>query len=403
MLKVLVADKFETSGLEDLRAADCDVIYEPDLKGESLRDALVRTGAEVLVVRGTAVGAEVIEAARQLGLIVRAGAGFNNIDVATASARGILVSNCPGKNAVAVAELAFGLIIALDRRIVENVTDLRRGVWNKKDYSVARGLKGRRLGIIGMGTIGREVARRARAFSMHVSAWSRSLTAASAHDWGVERVPTIGELAANCDILSIHVAAAPETKGFITREVLEMLAPGSIVINTSRADVMDYAALAEVMVKNNLRVGLDVFPSEPAGGQAEFLPQIVKAGGVVYGTHHIGASTDQAQDAIAAETVRIVRAFAATGQAPNCVNIETESPAHWQLVVRHFDKVGVLAAVLNKLQQAHINVEEMHNTVFQGAKAAVAVIQLGREPEASLIDEIAAMRDMIIHVEVKPL
>jgi D-3-phosphoglycerate dehydrogenase len=166
---------------------------------------------------------------------------------------------------------------------------------------------------------------------------------------------------------------------------------------------MDYSALAELMVARNLRVGLDVYPDEPSGGQASFLPTIVKAGGLVYGTHHIGASTEQAQDAIAEETVRIVKEFATTGQAPNCVNIETRSPATCQLVVRHYDKVGVLASVLDKLRRAHINVEEMSNTVFQGAKAAVAVIRLAQVPGDAVVEDIASMRELVIHVEVKPV
>lgn len=403
MLKVLVADKFEEKGLNGLRAAGCEVLYEPDLNGAALCAALGRTGAAVLVVRGTQVSADMLDGSQHLGLVVRAGAGFNTIDMAAASRKGILVSNCPGKNAVAVAELVFGLILALDRRIVEGVVDLRNGAWNKKEYSVARGLKDRTLGIIGMGTIGQGVARRARAFEMRVNSWSRSLTPHRATEHWVKRCDSVADVAANCDILSLHLAAAPETKGIISRQVLERLAPGSYVINTARADVMDYAALAELMVKRNLRVGLDVYPDEPAGGQEAFTPAIVKAGGLVYGTHHIGASTDQAQDAIAAETVRIVREFAATGQAPNCVNIETISPATCRLVVRHYDKVGVLASVLDKLSRADINVEEMSNTVFQGAKAAVAVIRLGQVPGDAVVRDIAAMQDMVIHVEVKPV
>lgn len=403
MLKVLIADKFEKTGIEALTNDGCEVVYEPDLKADTLREALVRTAAPVLVVRGTQVTADMLAASPHLGLIVRAGAGFNTIDVAAASARGIVVSNCPGKNAVAVAELTMGLIIALDRRIAENVTDLRAGIWNKKEYSNARGLKDRTLGIIGMGLIGQAVVQRAKAFDMRVIAWSRSLSRHAAAELGVKYCDDPGEVAANCDILSVHLAAAKETKNLVNRDVLGLLAPGSCVINTARADVMDYEALAELMVKRNLRVGLDVFPEEPASGQAQFLPAILKAGGIVYGTHHIGASTDQAQDAIAEETVRIVKMFKNTGQAPNCVNIETRSPAKCQLVVRHYDKVGVLATVLDKLRRADINVEEMSNTVFQGAKAAVAVIRLAQPPADSVVKDIAAMHDMIINVEVKPV
>ena len=403
MLKVLIADKFEKRGIDELVEAGFDVAYEPDVKGDSLREALVRSQAIVLIVRGTQVTADMLEGSPHLGLIVRAGAGFNTIDVAAASRRGILISNCPGKNAVAVAELTFGLILALDRRIVENVQDLRGGRWNKKEYSTAKGLKDRVIGIVGMGTIGQAVARRARAFEMEVIAWSRSLTPHKAAEYWVQRAESLEELVAACDILTIHVAAAKETKNLISAGVLSRLRPGSYVINTARADVMDYKALAELIASRSIRVGLDVFPDEPSGGQEEFLPAIVNAGGVVYGTHHIGASTDQAQDAIAEETVRIVKAFKATGQAPNVVNIETRSPAECQLIVRHYDKVGVLATVLDKLRRADINVEEMSNTVFQGAKAAVAVIRLAQQPPDAVVKDIAAMPDMIINVEVKPV
>jgi D-3-phosphoglycerate dehydrogenase len=130
-MKVLVADKFERSGIDGLEAAGCEVRYEPDLEDAALRDAIQTCGADVLVVRGTPVTVQMLDAGR-LSLIVRAGAGYNTIDVAGASARGIYVSNCPGKNAIAVAELAFALILASDRRVPDNVAELRAGKWNKK-------------------------------------------------------------------------------------------------------------------------------------------------------------------------------------------------------------------------------------------------------------------------------
>lgn len=402
-MKVLIADKFEASGIDGLRAAGLEVISQPGIKGDELRHAIVQSECQILVVRGTKVTADMIDASTQLGLIVRAGAGYNTIDVAAASRKGIFVSNCPGKNAVAVAELTFGLILALDRRIVDNVVDLRTGKWNKKDYAVARGLKDRTLGIIGMGQIGQAVAERAKAFEMKVVAWSRSFTDEAAEALEITRLGSPAEIAAACDICTVHVAAAPETKGFINADVLERLKPGSYFINTARADVMDYAALARVVKEKGIRVGLDVFPSEPETATAEFRADILSADGVVYGTHHIGASTDQAQDAIAAETVRICRAFKETGQVPNCVNIETQSPACCQLVVRHHDKVGVLAAVLDMLRRAEINVEEMNNTIFQGAKAAVAVIRLHQKPQPELLKSIADMKEMIISVELKSI
>src|SRR6187397_2919848 len=184
-MKVLVADKFERSGIDGLKAAGCEVLYEPDLKDDALTAAIREKGVDVLVVRSTAVNAAMLEAGG-LSLVVRAGAGYNTIDVATASKRGIYVSNCPGKNAVAVAELAFALLLALDRRIVDNVIALRRGEWNKKEFSKARGLFGRTLGLIGLGRIGQAMISRAQAFGMRVIAWSRSLTRERAAELGIE-------------------------------------------------------------------------------------------------------------------------------------------------------------------------------------------------------------------------
>src|SRR6476660_8368484 len=171
-MKVMVADPFEKSGIDGLKAAACDVAYEPDLKECSLTHAIAASGADVLVARSTKVTAPMLDAGR-LSLIVRAGAGYNTIDVAGASTRGIYVSNCPGKNAIAVAELALALILAIDRRVPENVADLRAGVWNKKEYSKAQGLYGATLGLLGVGSIGQEMIRRAAGFGMPMVIWSR--------------------------------------------------------------------------------------------------------------------------------------------------------------------------------------------------------------------------------------
>ncbi len=332
-MRVLVADKFEQSGIAGLTAAGHDVEYRPDVKDASLVEALRETGAEVLVVRST----KVAEAAMpdHLRLIVRAGAGVNTIDVNAATARRILVANCPGRNAIAVAELAFGLILALDRRIPDNVADLRAGRWNKKEYSNARGLYGTTIGLLGAGSIACEMIRRADAFGMPVVLWSRrfngqdrALTAAEADTLGGDRpvgevpvrlVPSPQDVAARARILSIHLALAPETKGIVNAAVFDRLAPGSFVVNTARGEVIDYGALRQAIRDRQLRVALDVFEREPTSASGAFEDDIVREPGV-YGTHHIGASTDQAQEAIARETLRIIETFAATGRAPNCVN-----------------------------------------------------------------------------------
>ena len=320
-----------------------------------------------------------------LALIVRAGAGVNTIDVAGASARGIYVSNCPGKNAVAVAELALGLILALDRRIPDNVAELRAGTWNKKAYAAAKGLHGRTLGLLGFGNIGQEVAIRARAFGMPVVVWSRRF-AADADErarvsaaLGLTVAATPEEVVRAADVLSIHLALAKDTRGFVDAALLSHLRPGTFVINTARAEVVDQAALAAAIREKGLRAGLDVFAAEPTAATGPFADDIVQLPGV-YGTHHIGASTDQAQEAIAAETVRIVRTFKETGRVPNVVNLARRTPATHMLVVRHRDRPGVLAHVFGEIRAAGLNVQETENVIFEGAQAAVARINLDGAP-----------------------
>jgi D-3-phosphoglycerate dehydrogenase / 2-oxoglutarate reductase len=389
-MKVLIADKFEQSGLDGLAAAGCDVLFRPDLKDDSLAAAIRETGADVLVVRSTNVTAPMLEGGA-LSLIVRAGAGYNTIDVATASTRGIYVSNCPGKNAIAVAELAFALLLAIDRRIPDNVAELRAGTWNKKEYSKARGLFGRTLGLLGYGNIGQEVARRAHAFGMPIVVWSRRFATGKAR---VEDQPvpmriaaSPQDVAAQCDVLSVHLALNADTKGIVDESVFSRLKPGSYFINTARGEVIDHAALARAVKERDVRVGLDVYAAEPAGATGEFADAIASLKNV-YGTHHIGASTDQAQEAIAAETVRIITTYKNTGKVPNVVNLAKKTPASHMLVVRHRDRPGVLAHVFDHLRGGNLNVQETENVIFEGAHAAVARINLDGAPSDAVLRAI---------------
>jgi D-3-phosphoglycerate dehydrogenase / 2-oxoglutarate reductase len=389
-MKVLVADKFEQTGIDGLKGVGCDVVYEPELKDEALVEAIRTSEADVLVVRSTAVTAPMLEAGG-LSLVVRAGAGYNTIDVATASKRGIYVSNCPGRNSIAVAELAFALMLALDRRVPDNVIELRAGIWNKKEYSKARGLFGRTLGLLGYGNIGQEMALRAHAFGMPLVVWSRRFAGRTAHgnDGAVpmQLAASPAEVAARADVLSVHLALTPDTRGLVNAAVLETLKPGSYFINTARAEVVDQSALEKVVRERNIRVGLDVFAGEPAGAAGEFKDALASLPNV-YGTHHIGASTDQAQDAIAAETVRIVSSYKDTGKVPNVVNLARKTPATHLLVVRHRDRPGVLAHIFEHLRGGDINVQETENVIFEGAQAAVARINLDRPPPDVLLDRI---------------
>ncbi|MFL6230650.1 MAG: 3-phosphoglycerate dehydrogenase family protein [Pyrinomonadaceae bacterium] len=392
-MKVLVADKFEQSGLDGLKAAGCEVSFQPDLKDDALTEAIRAGQPDVLVVRSTKVSEAALDAGA-LKLVVRAGAGYNTIDVAAASRRGIYISNCPGKNSVAVAELALALILALDRRIADNVQQLREGRWNKKEFSKARGLYGRTLGLVGTGQIGQEVITRARAFGMHVVAWSRSLTDERAAELGVERKESPLDVARAADVVSVHVALKPETRGLVGREFFDAMRDGAYFINTSRGEIVDQAALVAAMREKGIRAGLDVYANEPTSAAGEFADEIAKEPNL-YGTHHIGASTDQAQEAIAAETVRIVRTFKETGRVPNVVNLAARTPATHTLVVRHRDRPGVLAHVLDQIRAAGINVQEMENIIFEGAEAAVARINLEAAPPDDMLAKLHEGEDII--------
>jgi D-3-phosphoglycerate dehydrogenase len=397
-MKVLVADKFEQSGRDGLEALGCEVSFQPDLKDEALVNAIADVAPDVLVVRGTKV-TEPMLAAGPIKLVVRAGAGYNTIDVAAASKRGIYVSNCPGKNSIAVAELAFALILALDRRIVDNVVALRRGEWNKKEFSKARGLYGRTLGLIGVGKIGQEMISRAHAFGMPVIAWSRSLTPMRAAELGVTHKESPKAVAAEADVVSLHLALNKETRNFIDADFFSVMRPGAYFINTARGEVVDQQALVNAMKTRGIRAGLDVYAAEPTSAVGEFTDQIVNEEGL-YGTHHIGASTDQAQEAIAAETVRIVQQFKETGQAPNVVNLARQTPATHRLVVRHVDRPGVLAGVLDAIKSEQINVQEMENIVFEGAAAAVARINLDNAPSDAILNQIRSGSSEIIELNL---
>jgi D-3-phosphoglycerate dehydrogenase len=239
--------------------------------------------------------------------------------VDSATAIGVYVANCPGKNAAAVAELAFGLMLSVDRRIPDNVTEFRAGRWSKMGFGKAKGLSGRTLGLVGMGMIGKEMVKRARAFDMPVLCFSRWMTPADAADAGVELASSPEDLATRSYVVSVHTSLNPATKGLLGASFFEAMQPGSIFINTSRAEVVDQSALEKALNEGRIRAGLDVFEDEPATPEGEYSGSLLNQK-AAYCTHHIGASTDQAQEAVATETVRIVDEFMKTGTPPNAVN-----------------------------------------------------------------------------------
>jgi len=401
-MKVLIADKFEKVGIDGLKELGCTVVWQPDVKAEELQALIRETDPHILIVRGKKVNADALKAGTALTLVIRAGAGIDTIDVATASSLGVFVSNCPGKNSIAVAELVMGLLLSCDRRIPDQVADLRQGTWNKGEYSKARGLHGRTLGIVGLGQIGREIAARAQAFGMRVVAWSRSLTHEEADRLGVAYAQTPLEVAHLADAVSINVAANADTKHLVNAEFLAAMRPGAYLINTSRGSVVDEAALERAVREKRIRAGLDVFEKEPAGSTGALSNAIARAPGV-YGTHHVGASTDQAQVAIAHEVIRIVQTFKTTGEVPNVVNRLARSSATHVLSIRHRNRPGVLAHVFGVLAGGAINVEEVENIIYHGAQATLARIHLDGVPDDGALDRIRTGNTDIISVELSEI
>lgn len=398
-MNVLIADKFEKVGIDGLKELGCTVTVKPDVKAEDLPALMREVDPAVLIVRSKKVSAEALSAGVGLGLVIRAGAGIDTIDVAAASARGVFVTNCPGKNSIAVAELVLALLLECDRRVADQTAELRAGRWNKAEYSKARGLAGRTLGIVGLGQIGREVAIRARAFGMRVVAWSRNFTIAEAERLGIDYAQTPLEVARVSDAVSIHVAATAETRNLVNAEFLAALKPGGYLINTSRGSVVDEAALLAAVRDRGIRAGLDVFQHEPAGGTGEFQSVIAREPGV-YGSHHVGASTDQAQLSIAHEVIRIVQAYTERGEVPNCVNRLARSSASHIVSIRHQNRPGVLAHVFKVLAEARINVEEVESILYHGAQASIVRVHLDGEPSVEALNAIRSGNANVISVEL---
>ena len=394
-MRILLADRLPQQTVVDLESRGHACVSEPDLSADDLPERIA--GFDVLVVRSTKVRREVFEAADRLALVIRAGAGTNTIDTDAAAARGVLVSNVPGRNAAAVAELTMGLLLAIDRRIADNVADLRDGHWDKKRYSKARGLLGSTMGIIGLGSIGLAVAERATAFGIRVQALAKPgrppRVISRAEELGITMCDSLPELLASSDIVTLHVPSGDDTRHLVDDGFLGQLKDGAILLNTSRGDVVDEAALLKALDAGTVRAGLDVFADEPGSGEGRWDSPLGRHPQVV-ATHHIGASTEQAQHAIAAAVTEIVDAFVA-GEVRHCVNLDPTRLGSITLTVRHLDRVGVLAQVLDLLRSEGLNVEHMENRVFRGGEAAVASIDVAGETSQDLLDSLLAIQHVL--------
>ncbi len=382
-IKVLVADKFPDKHVQQMKDLGLDVIYNPKLGEKDLPEAAV--DVDIIVVRSTVVNEDTIKNSKKLNLIIRAGSGVNNINIAAANKKGIYVTNCPGMNAVAVAELAMGLIISLDRFIPDNISDFNKGVWNKDKFSKGKGLKGKTLGLIGVGNIGEEVAKRALAFDMNVYGIKRNVTEIA----GVQVVDNseMEKILPLCDIVSIHLPATPQTKGMFNKQFFSYLKNGAYLVNTSRQDIVIEDDLLEAIKEKNIRYACDVFKGEPEGKSGEVTSKLQNNPNI-YVTHHIGASTEQAQNAVADETINIINQYIKSGVIKHWVNRAKIIDAPYQLIVKHFDKPGVLANIFDLLKDGDINVEEVENVIFDGGLAASCSMKLNKKPTADMLKKM---------------
>ncbi len=398
-MKILLADAMPAEYVKKIEELGNEVHYNPDLGADDIPGNI--KGVNVLVVRSTKVTAEAVNASDTLSLVIRAGSGFNTIDTEACADRGIFVANCPGLNSVAVAELAMAHILSLDRNIPDCVMDLRAGKWNKGKYAKsAGGLKGRSIGIIGFGNIGQEVGKRAKSFDIKVKVNDPVKGREFVERWGADYIESVEDLCAVSDFVSVHVPLNKHTENLIDAECFNRMKPGTFVINTSRGGVVNEEAFIKAAEEKNIRGGFDVFSDEPNAKSCDYVSKLAQHPNV-YGTHHIGASTMQAQLAVAGEVLDLIKLYMEGGHVKNAVNLDTSSRARAVLSIRHFDRVGVLAEIFRILKDENINVEDMENIILVGEKTACARIRINKKlDDLSKIYEDEAIKDAMIHIEM---
>jgi D-3-phosphoglycerate dehydrogenase len=339
-MKIVVADQLPSSALDLLRA-DADWIVDAR-SGRSPADlAADLADADALIVRSaTRVDARLLAAAPRLRIVARAGTGVDNVDVAAASAQGVLVVNAPGANSISVAEHAMALMLALARRVPAADRVMKAGRWEKKGF-LGTELRGKALGIVGLGRIGQEVAQRARPFDMRLLAHDPYISADLAAGLGVELLP-LDALCATADYVTLHLPSTPETRHLFDDARFASCKPGMRLVNTARGELIDEAALKRALEAGIVEgAALDVFEQEPPADWAlAQLPQVIA-------TPHIAASTEEAQEMVGTDTAATVRDFLSAGVVRNAVNfpsLQAEELARLQPWIRLADRLGGLAA-----------------------------------------------------------
>lgn len=370
MTKILIADSLAPNVVKRLEEEGCKVRMDPSISEKSLPNEI--NDYDILVVRSTKVTRLAIESAKSLKLIIRAGAGVNTIDINAASEKGIYVTNTPGCNSDAVAELTIGHLIACDRQIVQNSINLRNGEWKKENYLNCCGLKGRTLGLLGAGNVAQRVIKIAHAIGMEVIVWSYFFDENDAARLGVTRVLDKMDVARNSDAISIHIPYTSETHHLISKEFFDAMKPGAIIVNTARGEIIDTKALAEAIKEKGIKAGLDVYENEPASSSSSFdqsdFAQIISSS-----TCHIGGSTKQASELIANETINVVMTYIKTGKVLNCVNIENDPNCDSILSIRH---KGALSQIIQFITKNNAQILSMNNELLKGGEGQICTIKI---------------------------
>ncbi len=340
-MHIVIADSLPASAADALRSAGWTVDSKSGRKPDELARDLAN--ADALIVRSaTQVTASLIESAPKLRVIARAGTGVDNVDVPSATARGILVMNAAGANSISVAELAVGLMLALARAIPAADASMKQGVWDKKRFTGIE-LRGKVLGVVGFGRIGREVAARARPFNMEILAYDPFIASRAADAAGVPLVE-LDELLARADFISLHVPSLPETRHLINADRLARMKKGVRIVNTARGDLIDDAALAAAITSGQVAgAGLDVFdPEPPTDWTLSKLPQVIA-------TPHIAASTIEGQELVGNETALQVRDYLKDGIIRNAVNFPSVPPDDVPKLRPFLDLAERLGALVRQL------------------------------------------------------
>lgn len=404
-MKILIACKLPDAALNELRSLATVAAYEPDIRPEDLPAALDDVG--ILVVDRRRVGPECIAAASALQMIIRAGTSTANIALDEASLQGVFVTNCPLKDADAIAELTLGLVVALDRGLIEHAAVTRpgkaapSGPGDARNLPEARGLAGRTIGILGFGAVCRQVARRAQAFDMNVLAWSANMTSDTQRPGDVEFCYHPRELARRSDVVTVYAPPERVEEPLIGPDFISSLRDGALVVHVGNPRVLDEAALAAALKAGRIRVASDVYSADADAEGGRLRSRLAELPGTIV-TQRLASATGQARAAIADEVVRIVRQFLVFGEVVNCVNLMERSPARWQLVLRLKDAVGVMAAIMDAIRADGVNAEEITSRVFTGARAAWCAIALDERPSNETLDTLRSLPG-VMHLQLRAM